>query len=90
MERRWRLNAGEMDGASAMSPFVSEINIYPVKSLKGVSLTSAPVQHRGLQYDRRWTLAQYRSRNQKVIFGMFTIPMEEGAVRVGDGVEVLE
>jgi len=40
-----------------MSTFVlSEINIYPIKSLGGISLTSAEVEERGLQYDRRWML----------------------------------
>ncbi|MEP6704443.1 MAG: MOSC N-terminal beta barrel domain-containing protein [Acidobacteriota bacterium] len=35
---------------------LSEINIYPVKSLKGFSLESALVEDRGLQFDRRWML----------------------------------
>jgi len=35
---------------------LSEINIYPVKSLGGISLKSAAVERRGLQYDRRWML----------------------------------
>ncbi|WP_066837363.1 MOSC domain-containing protein [Rufibacter ruber] len=35
---------------------LSEINIYPIKSLGGISLTSAQVEERGLQYDRRWML----------------------------------
>ncbi|RNI31043.1 MOSC domain-containing protein [Rufibacter latericius] len=35
---------------------LSEIYIYPIKSLGGISLTSAQVQERGLQYDRRWML----------------------------------
>ncbi len=35
---------------------ISEINIYPIKSLKGISLKSALVEERGLQYDRRWML----------------------------------
>ena len=35
---------------------LSEINIYPVKSLKGISLTEASVEDRGLRYDRRWLL----------------------------------
>ncbi len=35
---------------------LSEINIYPVKSLGGISLQSAEVTDRGLQYDRRWML----------------------------------
>jgi len=35
---------------------ISEINIYPIKSLKGISVDSALVEDRGLQYDRRWML----------------------------------
>ncbi len=35
---------------------ISEINIYPVKSLKGISLNEAAVEDRGLEYDRRWML----------------------------------
>lgn len=35
---------------------ISEINIYPIKSLKGISLESAVVERRGLKFDRRWML----------------------------------
>lgn len=35
---------------------LSEINIYPVKSLKGIPLAEAVVERRGLRYDRRWML----------------------------------
>ncbi|MBE0570494.1 MAG: MOSC domain-containing protein [Ignavibacteriaceae bacterium] len=35
---------------------LSEINIYPIKSLAGISLQSAEVEERGLKYDRRWVL----------------------------------
>lgn len=35
---------------------LSEIFIYPVKSLGGISLKTAQVEERGLQYDRRWML----------------------------------
>ena len=35
---------------------LSEIHIYPIKSLGGISLQSAEVEDRGLQYDRRWVL----------------------------------
>ncbi len=39
-----------------MSYTLSEINIYPVKSLGGISLNESKVERRGLQYDRRWML----------------------------------
>jgi uncharacterized protein YcbX len=35
---------------------ISELNIYPVKSLGGFSVHSSLVTSRGLQYDRRWML----------------------------------
>jgi uncharacterized protein YcbX len=35
---------------------LSEINIYPVKSLGGISLNECRMEKRGLQYDRRWVL----------------------------------
>jgi uncharacterized protein YcbX len=35
---------------------LTQINIYPIKSLKGITLKEAKVEARGLQYDRRWML----------------------------------
>ncbi len=35
---------------------LSEVNIYPVKSLKGIALAESVVETRGLRYDRRWML----------------------------------
>lgn len=35
---------------------ISEINIYPVKSLKGISHGEARVDTRGLEHDRRWMI----------------------------------
>jgi uncharacterized protein YcbX len=35
---------------------ISEINIYPIKSLKGISRESAKIEERGLAFDRRWML----------------------------------
>jgi uncharacterized protein YcbX len=35
---------------------LSEINIFPIKSLKGISVLSAMVERRGLEMDRRWLL----------------------------------
>jgi len=47
-----------------MSYTLSEINIYPVKSLGGISLNESIVERRGLQYDRRWMLVD---KNNKFI-----------------------
>ena len=35
---------------------LTEINIYPIKSLKGISVETATVEPRGLRNDRRWML----------------------------------
>jgi len=35
---------------------ISELFIYPVKSLSGITVSSAIVTERGLQHDRRWML----------------------------------
>jgi hypothetical protein len=35
---------------------LSEIYIYPIKSLGGISLEEAKLEQKGLQYDRRWLL----------------------------------
>ena len=37
-------------------PVISQLYIYPVKSLGGVSVQQAQVTTRGLQHDRRWML----------------------------------
>jgi len=35
---------------------ISKLFIYPIKSLRGISVSSSMVTDRGLQYDRRWML----------------------------------
>ncbi|PIQ22802.1 MAG: MOSC domain-containing protein, partial [Cytophagales bacterium CG18_big_fil_WC_8_21_14_2_50_42_9] len=39
-----------------MALTLSQIYIYPIKSLGGISMETTLVQERGLQYDRRWML----------------------------------
>jgi uncharacterized protein len=41
---------------------LSEIYVYPVKSLGGIRLEEAEVTDRGLQYDRRWMLIDENNR----------------------------
>lgn len=45
-----------------MEIIVSQINSYPIKSLAGISLSSAVVEERGLQHDRRWMLVDERNQ----------------------------
>ena len=42
--------------------FLSGLFIYPIKSLKGIALTEAKVEKRGLQYDRRWMLVDMNNK----------------------------
>ena len=46
---------------------VSQLWIYPIKSLKGISLDSVQLEKRGFQYDRRWMLVDkdYRFITQR-------------------------
>lgn len=41
---------------------LTEINIYPIKSLGGILLQSAQVEERGLKHDRRWMLVDETNR----------------------------
>jgi len=41
---------------------LSELIIYPVKSLGGINLTEAEVTERGLKYDRRWMLIDNKGK----------------------------
>lgn len=41
---------------------LSEINIYPIKSCRGISLAEAGVEDRGLEFDRRWMLVDENNR----------------------------
>ena len=41
---------------------LSEINIYPIKSLRGLTLQTAEIDDRGLQNDRRWMLVDENDR----------------------------
>lgn len=73
---------------------ISEINIYPIKSLKGITLNEAKVEKRGLQYDRRWMLVDDNLEffTQRDFPKMATISIElteKGLVASADGFENL-
>ena len=57
---------------------LSEINIYPIKSLGGVSLKSSTVENRGLQFDRRWMLVDENNKflTQREFPKMATVGVE--------------
>ncbi|HEY6806250.1 MAG TPA: MOSC N-terminal beta barrel domain-containing protein [Pyrinomonadaceae bacterium] len=58
--------------------FLSAINIYPIKSLKGITLNEAKIERRGLQYDRRWMLVDKNNKffTQREFPKMATIKVE--------------
>jgi uncharacterized protein YcbX len=41
---------------------LTEVNIYPIKSLKGIRLETAVIEDRGLRYDRRWMLVDQKNK----------------------------
>lgn len=65
---------------------ISEINIYPIKSLKGISVNSAAVEERGLQYDRRWMLAtpdgMFFTQREFPKMATITVKVESGQLKV--------
>ncbi len=66
---------------------VTELNIYPVKSLRGVGLSAARLTPRGLAYDRHWMVVDkaHRFVTQREI-----PPMARVAVRLTDDALILE
>ncbi|MDM7924379.1 MAG: MOSC N-terminal beta barrel domain-containing protein, partial [Pyrinomonadaceae bacterium] len=40
----------------------SQINIFPIKSLKGIAVAEAVVEERGFAFDRRWMLVDANNR----------------------------
>ncbi len=54
---------------------LSQINIYPVKSLAGISVNSWPVNATGLVHDRKWMLIDHNRQflSQRVLPGMALI-----------------
>jgi uncharacterized protein YcbX len=60
--------------------YLSEINIYPIKSLRGIPLKEARIEARGLQYDRRWMLVDQNNKfmTQRELPKMATLAVEVG------------
>src|SRR5438105_1821895 len=65
---------------------ISELFVYPVKSLKGIKLSSALVTDRGFKYDRRWMLIDEQNRfiTQRQIpqLALFRISITERGLEV--------
>jgi len=65
---------------------ISEINIYPIKSLRGIGVESALVTERGLQYDRRWMLTKpdgmFFTQREFPQMATISVELESGGLRV--------
>lgn len=73
---------------------LSEINIYPIKSLGGISLKNSIVENRGLKYDRRWLLIDKDNKflTQREFPKMATVGVEvlQNGLRVSSGEKDVE
>lgn len=74
---------------------LSEINIYPVKSLKGVSLPESVVEDRGLRFDRRWMLVDeggnFLTQREFPVMATIMVEVVDDVLRAsvnGDRIEV--
>src|SRR3954467_10963926 len=62
---------------------ISELFIYPIKSLGGIAVSSAVVTDRGFQYDRRWMLVDeynaFLTQREVAAMALFDVAIvEEG------------
>lgn len=69
-----------------MAIIITEINIYPIKSLGGISLQEAEVEDRGLQYDRRWVLADganvFMTQRENAQMALIDVAIEEDGLKI--------
>jgi uncharacterized protein len=67
-------------------PALSEIWIYPIKSLGGMSVPEARVTRQGLQYDRRWMLTdmdnRFMSQREIPALSLFEATLIEEGIRI--------
>jgi uncharacterized protein YcbX len=65
---------------------VSELHIYPIKSLGGISLNDAGLTDRGIQYDRRWMLVnknnQFLTQREFPAMALLKVNLTNNGLRV--------
>jgi uncharacterized protein YcbX len=70
---------------------LSEIWIYPVKSLSGIRLTEAQVEEKGLQYDRRWMITDLNGRfitqREHTVMAMLKVAVLENGLLISSRLE---
>lgn len=73
---------------------LSEINIYPIKSLAGISLETATVEDRGLAFDRRWILVDENQRfitqREYPVMASIDVIIDGGKLRAAKGSTSIE
>ena len=70
----------------SIMPHISQLFIYPVKSLGGIAVQSAVVTSRGLQHDRRWMLVdgnnRFLSQRSNPQLALFQLELIEEGFRI--------
>jgi uncharacterized protein YcbX len=65
---------------------LTELYVYPIKSLGGISLQEAMVTDRGLQYDRRWMLVdeqgRFLSQRERPTMALFQVFIQNDTLQV--------
>jgi len=73
---------------------LSKIFIYPIKSLGGISVQSANVEERGLQYDRRWMLIdednQFITQRTHPQMSLLNVEISKEGLEVSHKIESIE
>jgi uncharacterized protein YcbX len=73
---------------------LSEINIFPVKSLGGISLQSSEVEVRGLKYDRRWVLVDetntFFTQRDFPEMALIKVSIQEGGLQLQHKLKAIE
>jgi MOSC domain-containing protein len=68
---------------------LSELNVYPIKSLKGVAVSESVVGKRGLEHDRRWVLVdannRFISQREHPELATVSVKIEPEGLRVKSG-----
>ena len=69
-----------------MDLIVSQLFIYPIKSMGGIELATSKVESRGLQYDRRWMLIddqnRFISQRENSMLALFRVSISEVGLSV--------
>lgn len=65
---------------------VSQLNVYPIKSLGGVSLPSVNITDRGFEYDRRWMLVDannnFLTQREFEAMALLQVSIEKAGLKV--------